>query len=361
VFAYLIGNTGETLDAKRFVISENDLPTMAALFKQFQGNPAEFHTSDPRCKVFPIKRFKPEEHWMVNKWWSIEERERLGDVEAECFVGSGELSALLKDAYGAIDKQATIMVNMERKIEIKRTVTLLLSDARYFHMKIGKRVLKKDLRRAGGTVPLYSANVEVGKEHGWIKESKITDFSHPSLLWSIDSDFNITVRNAGEVFDTTDHCGKLEICDSGLDPAYCQAAIVYGYGRTYGFDRVMRPSIKRMKKVTLRIPVKTDGTFDLEAQCDLAREFVAIQEAVRVASESLEAIKDLKPRADLPKDAEDLGFQPGRIAQPHHRRVSKQDRLDSKIATERLKQLKADSERLISGTELDEKLNELLA
>jgi type I restriction-modification system DNA methylase subunit len=363
IFTYLISNVGETLDAKRFIIAENDLPAMAALFKQFQGNPGEFQTTDPRCKVFPAKKFKNEEHWMVNKWWPIEERERLGDVEAECFIGSGELSALLKDASGAIDKHATIMFNMERTIPIERTVTLVLSDARYFRMAIGSRVLKEDLFNAvRGPVPLYSANVEVGKEHGWIEQSNIVDFSRPSLLWSIDSDFNITVRNIGEVFATTDHCGRLEILDSSLDPIYCQAAIVYGYGRTYGFDRVMRPSIKRMAKVTLRVPVKTDGTFDLEAQRDLAKEFVAIQEAVRVASESLETIKELKPRADIPKDAVDLGFQPGIVVQPlHHHRQSKEDRNDIEIAKAKLKKIAANPKHLVSGDDLDARLEELLS
>ena len=57
VFTYLVGNTGETLDAKRFVISENDLPKMASLFKQFQGNPNEFTTDNSRCKIFPIEKF----------------------------------------------------------------------------------------------------------------------------------------------------------------------------------------------------------------------------------------------------------------------------------------------------------------
>ena len=362
VFTYLISNTGETLDAKRFIIAENDLPPMAALFRQFQGNPAEFHTADPRCKVFPIRQFKPEEHWMVNKWWPIEERERLGDVEAECFIGCGELSALLKDASGKIDKQATIVVNMERTTAIRRTVTLLLSDNRYFRMSIGDRVLKKNLRTVGGTVPLYSANVEVGKEHGWINKSNFSDFSHPSILWSIDSDFNMTVRNAGDIFGTTDHAGRLEILDLTLDPAYCQAAIVYGYGRTYGFDRVMRPSIKRMKKVTLRVPVKDDGSFDLEAQRDLAREFVAIQEAVRTASDSLEEIKDMKPRAEIPNDAEDLGFKPMDIVQSHRqRRVSKQEQRDAEIARTRLKEIEANPKALVSGAELDKELDELLA
>jgi type I restriction-modification system DNA methylase subunit len=307
VFSYLIANTGETLDAKRFVISENDLPKMASLFKQFQGNPIEFSTDDPRCKIFPIKHFKPEEHWMINKWWSIEEREKLGDVDVEFFTNPAELSVLFKDISTALNKQSELMSKMERLIPVERTTTVAIADKRYFRTSIGTRVLKKDLFHSEkGTIPLYSANVEVGKEHGWLKKSNIKDFKFPSLLWSIDSDFNITMREAGELFATTDHCGRLEILDPSLDPIYCQAAIIYGYGRTFGFDRIVRPSLKRMEKVSLRIPVKEDGSFDLDAQQDMAREFIAVQEAIRVASDSLENIKELKPKVDIPDNVTEV-------------------------------------------------------
>lgn len=364
VFTYLVSNTGETLDAKRFVIAENDLPPMASLFKLFQGNPAEFQTVDPRCKVFPASAFKPEEHWMVNKWWPIEERERLGDVAAECFVGPVELATLLRDTSSTINEQVKKLSASERGAPIQRTVTLALSDARYFRMSIGKRVLRKDLFHAKpGKVPLYSANVEAGNEHGWIEKSNVEDFSNPSILWSIDSDFNISVRNKDEKFATTDHCGRLEVLDTSLDPAYCQAAIVYGYGRTYGFDRVTRPSITRMRKVTLRVPVKADGSFDLDAQRDLSKEFIAVQEAVRGVGDSLEIIKDLKPRADLPKDAEDLGMQPGLMTarETRHRRLTDEDRRDAEIALERLKEIETDPPRLVSSKKLKAKLDDLLA
>ena len=247
----------------------------------------------------------------------------------------------------------------------RQLVTLSLSDARYFRMSIGERVLKKDLFRAEpGKIPLYSANFESGREHGWVKQSNIKDFSHPSVLWSIDNtNFNVATRNIDEVFAATDHCGRLEILDPHLDAEYCQAAIVYGYGRTYGFDRVTRPSITRMRRVTLRVPVKPDGSFDLEAQRNLAREFVAIQDAVRIASDSLETIKELKPRADIPKDAEDLGPQPGKIeSQSRYRRqLSKQDRRDAEIATTRLKKIAANPKHLVSGAALEAKLEEILS
>jgi len=308
VFTYLVGNIGETLDAKRFVIAENDLPPMASLFRLFQGNPKEFATTDPRCKLFPAARFDPDDHWLVNKWWTLEERQRLGDVEAECFVGPGELSALLQETAGALGAHAKGLRGLEHHVSIRRTVTVALADRRYFHMSIGKRVLRRELFHAvKGQVPLYSANVKPGKEHGWIDKSNIDDFSHPSLLWSIDSDFNISVRKKDETFATTDHCGRLKVLDNALDPAYCHAAIVYGYGRTFGFDRVTRPSLTRMAKVTFRVPVTESGLFDLEAQQDLAREYVAIGDAVQGAEDSLSALAVLKPRADLPNDAEDLG------------------------------------------------------
>lgn len=362
VFTYLIGATGETLDAKRFVIAENDLPPMASLFKQFQGSPENFAPADPRCQVFPAKKFATEDHWLVNKWWPLAERERLGDVEAECFVDPGELSALLQDASGSLGRQAKAVAAIDGDVAVARTITVSLSDSRYFRMSIGDRVLKKDLFHAEpGPIPLYSANVEQGNEHGWVRTSNIEDFSHPSLLWSIDSDFNMTVRESSEPFATTDHCGRLEILDANLDPAYCVAAIVYGYGRTFGFDRVMRPSIKRMKKVTLRIPVTADGSFDLDAQRELARGFIAVQDAIRITTESLESIAVLKPRADLPKDALDLGLQPGRVEMPQQRssprrRVVHEDRRDAEIGSKRLAEVQQSPETLLRGDALEKKL-----
>lgn len=308
VFAYLISEVGETRDAKRFSIAENDLPKMAQAFTLFQGNPGAFKTNDGRCKIFPIEEFKPEEHWLINKWWSREDRERFGDVDEESFVAPSELRSVLSEVSQVLQTHAAALAALDTKVPITHTMTVSLADKSLFHMSIGKRVLKRDLfRKQLGSVPLYSANVEVGKEHGFIEKSNLTDFSRASLLWSIDSDFNMTVRQPGEIFATTDHAGRLEILDFKLDPVYCHAAIVYGYGRLYGFDRVTRPSLTRMKKVTFRVPVTPDGDFDLEAQRALANEYMAIQDAVDDAKTNLEQLAGMKPRADLPPDATDIG------------------------------------------------------
>ena len=363
VFTYLIGNIGETLDAKRFIISDNDLPPMASQFRLFQGSPSDFATIDPRCKLVPVEKFKRGDHWLVNKWWSLEERERLGDVEAEDFVDAGELSTLLKQTAGVLSKHAKGLLGIEHTVPIKQTVTVELADRQFFRTSIGTRVLKKDLFYADkGTIPLYSANVEPGNEHGWVTKSNITDFSKPSLLWSIDSDFNISVREAGVKFATTDHCGRLEILEPNLDPAYCMAAIVYGYGRTFGFDRVMRPSLKRMEKVTLRVPVKADGSFDLEAQRDLAKEYLAIADAVQDVEGSLSALVDLKPCADLPSEARDMGIKIGGAmsrARQRRRATEDEDRHDVMVAQERLAEIREHPERVLRGAALARRLAKL--
>lgn len=83
VFTYLVSNIGETLDVNRFEISENDLDNAKNLFNQFKGSPKSFQTDDPRCKLQPIEKFENEKYWIIDKWWSKEEKEKLGISEIE--------------------------------------------------------------------------------------------------------------------------------------------------------------------------------------------------------------------------------------------------------------------------------------
>ncbi|QUC64162.1 N-6 DNA methylase [Nitrosopumilus sp. K4] len=83
VFTYLVSDIGETLDVNRFQIDENDLETMVPLFNQFKGIRSTFPTDDKRCKIQPIEKFDPEQHWAVDRWWSKDEKIELGIEEEE--------------------------------------------------------------------------------------------------------------------------------------------------------------------------------------------------------------------------------------------------------------------------------------
>ena len=81
VFSYLVSEIGETRDAKRFRLEENDLTEAVVLLNQFSAAPRAFQSVAPRCKVVPFSEFSAKGHWMVDRWWTLEERLTLGIAE----------------------------------------------------------------------------------------------------------------------------------------------------------------------------------------------------------------------------------------------------------------------------------------
>ena len=82
VFTYLVSNIGETLDSKRFETPDkNDLPEMVNLYNQFKGSKKSFKSPSPRCKIVSIDKFNPDSHWSVDRWWSKDEKIKLGIEE----------------------------------------------------------------------------------------------------------------------------------------------------------------------------------------------------------------------------------------------------------------------------------------
>ena len=82
VFTYLVSNIGETLDSKRFETPDkNDLPEMVNLYNQFKGSKKSFQSPSPRCKIVSIDKFNPDSHWSVDRWWSKDEKIKLGIEE----------------------------------------------------------------------------------------------------------------------------------------------------------------------------------------------------------------------------------------------------------------------------------------
>lgn len=90
VFTYLVINLGETLDVNRFPIEEDDLVEMVSLFNQFKGAKRLFKTDSDHCKIQPIDKLDPNQHWSVDRWWSKDEKEKLGMKEREEYLTFNE-------------------------------------------------------------------------------------------------------------------------------------------------------------------------------------------------------------------------------------------------------------------------------
>lgn len=304
VLIYLVGEVGETRDAKRFQIDANHLPAAVSAFRKFRAEPQSYcgerpvdRIDDRRAKVVPIEAFRPEEHWLVDRWWSEEERRTLGDLERAEAISAEDLAPRLRDEADALHRLSDLVHDAPTVDGPAAFRAVSLGDPALFRLSIGKRVLKRELfGRDEGPVPLYSANVT--RPFGHVERSNLEDFGNPSVLWGIDGDFHLTVKQAGVEFATTDHCGRIEILDDRLDPAYCRAAIALA--RAHGFDRTLRPSLRRIRGLEIAVPVDSTGELDPSRQRALASVYDSIVESLADAAERLESLAALQPEVAFP-------------------------------------------------------------
>jgi hypothetical protein len=182
-----------------------------------------------------------------------------------------------------------------------KSFEISLSDAKYFSLSIGKRLLKKNIRKFNGTIPIYSANVNVPIGYG--SSSNISDFSKDYILWGIDGNFDFNYIKRGNQFITTDHCGAIRILDNKILPEFLMYSL-YLVKDNYGFDRGLRASLKNMSGVKVRIPTDENGEFDLDTQMELAKYYGTVRELKLKVSDYVKRLNDV--RIDITRNYENI-------------------------------------------------------
>jgi type I restriction-modification system DNA methylase subunit len=81
VLVSLISEIGESRDARRLSLEQNDLTEMVEAHGFFQANKARFKPTSPRIKVLSWAQFSELRNWQVDRLWTREEREALGIEE----------------------------------------------------------------------------------------------------------------------------------------------------------------------------------------------------------------------------------------------------------------------------------------
>lgn len=279
VFTYLVSNIGERLTSvKREEIDADDLPDMEIAFRLFLGIKnnckALLEKQSPRCKIVDIQKFRDSNHWVIDRWWTREERIKLGFEEASGIVNKTEVENTLSEFKNALEEyeksKAEITLNAKNRKEV------LLGNKELFSLFIGKRVLKKELLKSGEQgIPVYSANVF--KPLGLIKQTNVRDFTHPMVLWGIDGNFELRYISDGETFATTDHCGTIQILNEAIVPEYLLYALTLKKEEE-SFDRSFRASLANMQRLAVEIPIQTDGTFDITSQQEISDRFMMVQQ-----------------------------------------------------------------------------------
>ena len=288
VFTYLASEIGETRDAKRWRLEQNDLAEATALYNQFKGSPAYFSSSRAgvRCKTVPFGDFRPQPHWLIDRWWSQEERRKLGDVTEQSLVSDEELQEVVKGLQATLELVEHTPANDIGQSQFQEVGL----DSGAFELSVGRRRLKKDM--VGEGIPVFSANPS--EIFGYVPVTDLGAFDRPALLWGIDGVFDWGYVPEGQPFVATDHCGVLYVEGEDILPRYLYHEL-RATKEVYGFDRTYRANLENiLALVKARIPARSDGSFDINAQMQIADKYDRIQLLQRQLIQQLEALSGMK-------------------------------------------------------------------
>lgn len=110
VFTYIANSIGETLDSYRFDIDDNDLKEATTKYNFFRNgdkknlkNPIKnYIEEDNKLKLLNIEEFNPDKSWIIENWWSEEEKVEIGLKKAKVFVDPSEFQDLLNDIISTL-------------------------------------------------------------------------------------------------------------------------------------------------------------------------------------------------------------------------------------------------------------------
>lgn len=176
-----------------------------------------------------------------------------------------------------------------------------LGDKSNFELFIGKRILKAQVFKSKGKVPVYSANVF--EPFGYLKKSNIPDFKHNYLLWGIDGDFKFNIMKKGTTFATTDHCGAIRILNNKILPEYLLYALEL---KTHilDYDRTLRPSLTVIKRdATVKIPIDESGEYDVKRQAEIVDVYIKTKRIKKQLKQEVEELQNTSIKIDFPSES----------------------------------------------------------
>ena len=193
------------------------------------------------------------------------------DVEAQ----KGELNKImqlnpLKTSIREIKEELVKMNIIIHENEIGKNIRVQLKDENLFDINNGERITKKDIQKAKGDIPVYSASIFEDEVLGYVSD-KIIDFIENAR--SFDG-INLTVNADGSDYSTcvrkhkfyaNDVCNVITLKNPEIDPYYVKHELqtqILLKSLDYSFKLYK----KKLGQMEIRIPLSTDGSFDLSKQ-----------------------------------------------------------------------------------------------
>ncbi|MEZ4912338.1 MAG: restriction endonuclease subunit S, partial [Saprospiraceae bacterium] len=298
VFTYLVSEMGESRDVYRFDIDQDDLSEAVKLFKGFRGSKEYFieNNSEKRCKIIPFSTFvnSIDSSWIIDNWWSEEEKIELGISEKKDKLGLLEFSSLVEDVAVTIKGfQEEIKELSEKKKSKINYKTLKVKDL--FTIERGKGLyIKRYIDVNKGDFPVYSGNT-----FGAFSFINSFDYDVPCISWAIDGLAGyVMIHN--EKFSATNHRGVL-IPKNPLINLHYAKFVLEPLFRTSKKGRIGADGSNEytalppfmLEDIEFEIPVDENNNIDIDFQNLIVDKIIFIEDIKRQIEEYKSQIKNL--------------------------------------------------------------------
>lgn len=299
IFAYLVSSIGETLDINRFSTPENnDLPDMVNQFNQFKGSKNYFVPQNDRCKILPFEKFDNAEHWVIDRFWSDDELIALGVKEEIKNFSVDDYVSLIQQTEISIGKLKKDLLDLSSELEKSNkdeqiTYKTIGGDEGLFKIEKGKSEYTKSyINNNKGEYPVYSSKTT---EDGVIGNIDHYDYETECLTWTTDGTYVGTVYYRNGKFSMTTHCGALIPKVGNIHLPYFLYILNRDLSKYYaGEGSNRRITVNIIQDVSVPVPIKKDGGFDIDKQIEIAQKYKKLEDIKTKLKEEMQILSEVK-------------------------------------------------------------------
>jgi hypothetical protein len=275
VFCGYVRSIGETLDVRRVPTpDENDLEAVADRFIAWDATRDPSKAISPLVKIMTADNFGASDRWDIARFWTEDELVKLG-VQAAAV----DRTEFIDDAIAQIEEIAGDLASARTEIAALTagpTITVSLSDPALFNVRSGERVRHEDIEKNPGDVPVFSCFKEANAVKGSIAESWLNSKNIPIETKPLVTVIANGAKAVGKVFvrreeryAITDDVIGIEVLTGSIDLDYLASELRRSIAAG-NFIYEAKLFSGRAKQLTANIPVRADGSFDLERQQTIA-------------------------------------------------------------------------------------------
>jgi len=298
VFTYLVSEIGESRNIYRFDIDQNDLHEAVTLYSFFKGSKNEFEkmNSDKRCKVQPISKFidQIEKNWVIDKWWSEQEKIEIGVTEKSEKVTLLEFASIIEDVAGSIQEFQGEVKELSEKKKLK----IAYKDFPLSQLFDIERGVSRYTKRYGnlhkGEYPVFSAS-----NNAPLTYIDSFDFDGDYLTWATNG-FAGYIKNISGKFSINADRGLLKPKIENINIAYIKYQLepvlrnlAKGRKGEKGEDEFTKVYPSMLEDLNISMPVNSRGEIDIFAQNEAVEKITFIEETKQRVKEYKEKILEL--------------------------------------------------------------------